>query len=166
MKPARPFVILFALFSCLSVSAFADPFEAFDGRYVPTGAPTITADQTKECNWANFRGMTEVSITKDGEGAQFLSIVSLLNNSPTTIGYGLKEFSSSGPFGVSNTGKIDGGPDWARYQQVNSTPDSREILTWEISRRDSSYAFQMTYQIHDQFGVNGACYYSVPMKKE
>ncbi len=150
----------------LSVTAFATPFDSFEGEYSTSGNPSITANQMKECNWVNFKGITGVVISKNAQGFQTLDVLSIMSNAPLKVGFELKEYNFSGPFGVSNIGKFEGTEGRAQYQQINSTPDFREVSTWEISATPSGYSFYMAYQVRDQFGVNGSCFYSVPFSKK
>ncbi len=158
--------LIAALFLFSSMNAFANPFDTFEGTYIPQGEPEIVAGGNY-CNWMNFRAITAMKLEKNEMGVFHFVLSSLQNNSPLSISWDFQEYEVMDEMGTSNSGVLSGESGSAQYRVRNSTPESLEVYQFGIQQSENGlYRLSLVYQNRDRFSGLSACNYQVALKKQ
>lgn len=150
----------------LSVSAFANSFDRFIGKYKVVGAPAIQKQNAKSCNRFFFKDITGLEIKADTSGFKQSHVLFILNPSgwsahPVADYYEKTDTNPSRGTYANTTGSGDmASNDWGSFGR-----EDNERLVVTIKKSGNEFVFSMAEELVLQGTVTAACYYQVQMQK-
>lgn len=149
-----------------SVSAFANSFDGFIGKYKTSGTPTIQNQNAKFCNRFNFKSITGLEVKADTAGYKQSHVLYILNPSGWS-GHPVMDFLDKSEFNpsVGSYAKTTGSADVASNDWGSFGMEENERLVVSIKKNGNNFIFTMAEELVSKGSVVAACYYQVGLQK-
>ena len=158
---------LVAMVFLASLSALANPFDGFVGKYQTSGSPKITNDNANFCDRFNFSKIVGLDIEKNTAG-YMQSHILYIRHPMGWSGHPTEEYKYVNEFGGGSYATTSGSTTLAKNERgsFGANPNEKETLTVSIEKTGANFIFSMVEALYENNVFTAACYYQVKLVKK